>query len=239
MSVPTANYQFRPPPIARGTNRVNTSRQTPGSTKSKATIRFTNSIPAGKSLQIPADGTMFYFRTSTGTLSVRPNGGAYSDYNQGEGLSLDLDNTFTLVDIKNNNAFAVVFEVVIGFQGFIDNKLILANTLYPSVAYPTYPTPNAATHVDITDLSGGAFTDINGGNWYALQREYMLISNVDSGVVLLVQKASSTTSSDLAISAVQPLQTHRLDLSGNYRLHLGGANINAIVSEVYNVIPAV
>jgi hypothetical protein len=137
----------------------------------------------------------------------------------------------------NEQTFPVVFELHVGFQGFIDNKLIIADTLYPNVVRPTYPTPNAAAIVEIDDISGEAFTDINGGEWYALNRLAIIICNTDNGVTLLLQKADSIVANGPAIAAIQPTFSLNYPASGDYVLHLGGANINAIVSEIYRAIP--
>lgn len=232
------SYQFQRPPTVVTNNRINSQGVTPASTRGGSSLRYANIIKAGTALQIPAQGTQFYFRTATATISARPNGGVFSDYVQGEGLQLDLDNTFNLVEVKNNNSFDVIFELFIGFQGFIDNKLIIANQLYPQVAFPTYPTASAAATVDINDKSGSQFTDINGGKWYALSRVAIVISNTSAGTTVLVQKAGSAVANGPAIAAVFPMTSIRLDVSGNYRLNVGGGNIDCIVSEIYQSIPA-
>jgi len=153
-------------------------------------------------------------------------------------MNLDELNAFTMMEVRNNNSFVVVFELFVGFQGFIDNKLILSNSLYPQIAYPTYPTASAAAAVAINDLSGTKFTDINGGSWYALYRVAIVISNTDSGVTLNLQKAGAATSSGPAIVTIFPLTSIRIDVSGNYSLSIGGGNVNAIVSELYSALAA-
>lgn len=231
------NYTFQPPPVVKTNNRVNSSETHPANTKGLASVRYTNIILPGQTLPIPGSGTQFYLRTASAVLSIRPSGGIFSDYVQGEGLQCDLDNTFFKLDVKNNNAFNVVFELFIGFQGFIDNKLILANQLYPQIIFPTYPIPSAAAIVDIVDLSGSPFVDINGGKWYALSRIAIIICNTDNGTTLLLQKAGSVISNGPAVAAIQPVTNARFDWSGNFRLNVGGGNINAIVSEIYQAIP--
>lgn len=230
------DYQFRAPQTVKTTNRVNTgTRPAPGPWK--GSIRIANIVPAGSTVAFPCSGTQFYFRTLTAQIAARPNRGAFSDFNQGEGLNLDEADAFSLIEIRNDNAFPVVFEMHVGFQGFIDNKLIIADTLYPNVVRPTYPTPNAAATVDINDISGQAFTDINGNEWYALNRLAIIICNTDSGVTLLLQESGSVVANGPAIAAIQPLFSLNYPASGDYSLSVGGANINAIVSEIYRAIP--
>jgi hypothetical protein len=232
------SYRFSAPPVVQTTNRVNTSRQAPTNIKSRSSLRYANVIAAGATLQVPCAGTQFYFRTATSELNVRPSGGVFSQYGAGEGLQLDESNAFSMLEIANAQAMPVVFELFVGFQGFIDNKLILAQSLYPQVAYPTYPIANAATSVAINDLSATKFTDINGGQWYALARICIHISNLDNGVTLLLQKAGSVIANGPAVAGIQPVTTYRWEASGNYSLNNGGGNINAVVADIYTVIAA-
>lgn len=198
---------------------------------------FNQSIPAGKSLQINADGTNAYLIVATAAVQMRArtktSAQAYSVFSQGTGFK---DTEFTSVEILNPTAAAVVISVWVGRASFDDHRLILASQSTPQVAFPTNPAVSATT-VNINDLSGGPFTDINGGKWLAIARVMILISNLDSGAALLVQKTGGTGASP-AILAVQPLTDRAIPVSGNYTLNNGGAAVNAIVSEIYLAIPA-
>jgi hypothetical protein len=197
-------------------------------------------IAAGTSQQLNIDGTNCYLLLATSPVNMRARDKvsvqAYSSYTQGTGFEAS---EFTSVDIQNLNTFDVVVSVWIGRSAFIDKRLILANQETPNVANPTYPDPGSApaTNVDIDDLSGQPFTDIDGNKWLALYRVMILISNLDSGVVLLVQKSGGTGASP-AILAVQPLTDRAIPVSGNYTVNNGGGNLNCIVSEIYAAIPA-
>lgn len=228
---------FIAPPTARSNNRVNTSSQPQVSNKGQSSQRYVNIIAPGGTIQIPAAGTQFYFRTATTELQVRPSGGNFSAYQQGEGLNVARENAFTFLDIRNESAGTCIYELFIGFDGFIDNKLILSLTLNFNVLFPTYTTPNSAAVVTITDRAGTLITDINGKQWYAIQRIAILVFNPDTGVTLLVQQLGSVVANGPAVGVVYPQTTLRLDCVGSYTLHLGGANINAVVSEIYNCIP--
>ena len=195
------------------------------------------SVPANTSVQINQDGTNAYIVVcSSGTIQMRArtktSAQAYSTYGAGQGFK---DTEFSSVELFNPSSVPVAVSVWVGRASFDDHRLILANQSTPSVAFPTNPTPSA-TSVNIVDLSGGPFTDINGNNWLALYRIMILISNLDSGAVLLVQKTGGTGSSP-AILAVQPLTDRAIPLSGNFTLNNGGAAVNAIVSEIYAAIP--
>jgi hypothetical protein len=229
---------FQNVPVAQGSNRANSSGIAMPSQKNRTSIVHSDIIPAGGSKQFAAPGTQFYLMFTTAPLQIRPSAGTFNTYAVGQGLQLTEENAFNSVEFKNTTANAVVFQIFIGFDNFIDNTLIVNTVTNPSVAYPTYSTPSAAASVAITDKSGTPFSDINGGSWYAVNRVAIVISNVDSGVTLLLQKANSVIASGPAIVAIFPLTSIRLDVSGNYVLHLGGANINAIVSELYQAIAA-
>lgn len=224
--------------VAKGSNRINSS----GNFAiigplGQTSIVYPCIVPAGETIPVPAAGTNFYVTICTAPIDIRPLNGVFNTYTNGKGLKLQKENAFGSLEIRNNNAFAVVVQLFVGFDEFIDNTLILANTGQTLVAYPTYPTASAAADVAITDRSGSKFQDVNGNYWYALQREAIYIFNLDAGVTLLLQEAGSVVSNGPAIGVIYPVTGLRLNVSGNYTLNVGGGNINAIVSEVYNAIP--
>ena len=198
-----------------------------------------NNLPvkAGASLQVNQNGTNAYLVIATGAVNMRGrtqrSAQAYSLFYQGTGIK---DTEFSSIEVQNPNAFDVVISLWVGHAAFDDKRLILNQTATPNVAFSTNPTI-AATNVNIVDKSGGGFTDINGNKWLALYRVLILISNLDAGVVLLVQKTGGTGAS-AAILAVQPLTDRAIPVSGNYTLNNGGGVVNAIVSEIYAAIPA-
>lgn len=223
--------------VATGDNRTNSSGANIGNLISRTSQTIANVVPAGGSLTLPVNGSTFYLQVATGQLQIRPAGGVFAPYSQGTGLNLLAENAFDRIDVTNNNAYSVVFQLFIGFDGFIDNRLILDTSLTQTVVYPTYPKPSVAAAVAITDKSGSAFTDINGNQWLAIQRQAIVICNTDSGVTLLLQESETTTSNDDAIAAIYPVTSLTLPISGNYALNIGGGNVNAIVSELYLAIP--
>lgn len=213
----------------------------PRGKRAKASQVITNVVAANSTLPLMVSGSEYYVIVASAPIQLRPSAagsvGFFDSHTPGTGKVLGELNAFDMLEVKNENAFAVIFQIFVGWDEYIDKRLILANQSTPQVAYPTYTTPSSAALVDITDRAGQAFTDINGGRWYALNRVAIIISNTDSGVTLLVQRAATVVANGPAIAAVQPLTSIRLDVSGNYRLHLGGAMINAIVSEIYAALP--
>jgi hypothetical protein len=212
----------------------------PNGTRAKGSQIITNVVAANGTLPLRVSGSQFYMLASSAAVDIRPMAagsvGFFDTIVTGTGKNFNDINAFEQLEVKNNNNFAVVFSLFVGWDDYIDKRLIVASNTNPQVAYPTYPTPNAAAIVDITDLSGQAFTDINGGKWYAINRVAILIFNPDTGVTLLVQKATSIVGNGPAVGIVYPQTSLRLDFSGNYRLNLGGANINAVVTEIYNSV---
>lgn len=224
--------------VATGTNRLNSSGQSLGNVKSRSSLTYTNVVPAGGVLPIPAAGTQFYLVFATATLNIRPSGGVFAPYQQSTGLQLVEANAFELIEVQNTNAGPVVFQLFVGFDQYIDNRLTLNSSLTPTVAFPTYPVANAAASVAINDLSSLSFVDINGQKWFAIQRLSIIVCNPDTGVTLLLQKSGAATSSGPAVAVIYPQTSLNLPIQGNYSLSLGGASVNAIVSELYQSIIA-
>lgn len=206
-------------------------------------------IPAGVSnngqispgeQSITQAGTRFYVLAASAPVTIQPiqaqNIGASNSFGIGQGQTVR--HGFISITCKNYSLTPIAALIWVGFEDFINDQLILASTSNPNVVYPTYPTTNAATFVDIVDKSGTAFQDINGGKWYAISRVAILITNLDGATVLNVQKLGSRIQNGVSIDCVQPLQTHRLDISGGYTLCIGGAPVNAFVSEIYQAIPS-
>lgn len=192
----------------------------------------------GATQRATAQGTQAYFVVATAPVNARPLGGDFVTYSQGTGINAQ--NPFDWVELQNFQPYPIVVSIWVGFDNFIDRRLILANAQTPDVIYPTYPVPNAATFVNIVDLSGGAFKDVNGTQWLALYRKSILIFNLDTGNTYKLG-GYSPTGADVGkyVAAISPAPLPiRLDIAGNYTYQTGGGNVNAIVSEVYSSILA-
>ena len=205
---------------------------------------FNIPIAAGQTFTQPGAGTRAYLVLATAPVNMRARGAAfgtatYSLYSEGQGFQDTRRDAvlFDVVDIQNPNSVPVVVSLWIGSSTFIDNRLILANATIPNVVKPTYPVPGAAMAIQIPDISGAPFTDINGKNWLALYRIAILVFNTSNADVYFVQKSGATALNQGSIGAVQPLTPVRFDVQGDYTIHQN-ANINAIVSEIYAAIAA-
>ncbi len=218
-------------------NRINSQGVAPLTPVGRSSQFIRNVVPAGQSVPFPAAGTSFYVTQASSPLLIKPSGGSFNRYDVGTGLEMANVNAFSTLEVKNDTAGAIAFEIFVGFDGFIDNRVIIAQSLQTMVAFPTYKTASSAAVVNITDLTGTKFQDINGNYWYAIGREAIYVFNPDAGVTLLLQLATATTASGFAVGVIYPQTSLRYGCAGNYRLSVGGGNINAIVSEIYYAIP--
>lgn len=219
---------------AGGNNRVNSQSSAILSEKGRTAQVINNIVPAGGVLPIPCNGSMFYFLTATLPLQARPSGGVFNPFGQGQGQQFSIENQFQLLEIKNDNSVPVVFSLFIGFDGFIDNTLILNSTNgQASPVYATFPVVNAASYVEITDLSGSPITDLNGNDWYAIRRVAIYISNADSSAVYSLQNLALSQT----IALIPPNQVLEFQLSGDFKISEAGP-LNLLVSESYQAIPA-
>lgn len=234
-------------PVARNSNRTSSQGSAPQSFASKTSFTITTTIPAGNTIPLPVSGNQFYLSVSSGQLQIRPSNGIFVPYDAGTGLRVPPENSFTLLEVKNETASSIAFQLVIGFDEFIDKRLILASTAIFPVLKPTYSVPQTVGtfFVDVPDITGQEFLDANGTKWLAISRVAILVFNLDVAVNLLVQKAGATAPpasgppiTNPAVGVAYPLTTLRLDVSGNYRIQNAASvvDLNGIVSEIYNAI---
>ena len=191
-------------------------------------------INAGQVVRINSAGNQFYLVVATAPVNIRPDGGDFSLYQQGTGSQSRLSD-FKILEIQNPNSVPVVISCWVGFDAFIDNRLIIANTLTPSVVKPTQTAPTA-TFIDIPDISASVFSDINGNQWIAIQRTAILVFNTDSATTIYLQGAGATTAAGPSVGVIYALTPVRFDFSGNYSISVGGGTIPAIVSEIYTAV---
>ena len=224
------------PPLAIIAPGTKVSRQVPVALP--AAVSLNGQIQPSEAV-IAQAGNRFYVQASSAPIGIQAvragNVSATNTFGTAQGQPVQ--DGFDTLTVKNYTLNPVVALVWVGYDDFIDNQLTLVQTTFAQVAYPTYPSANAAANVNIPDLTGTSFLDINGKKWGAIQRVCILIFNVDSGVSLILQKAGAGTGTGPGVGFIYPLTPVRFDFSGNYCLNLGGASINAIVSEIYNAIP--
>jgi hypothetical protein len=202
-------------------------------------VTWNLAIPAGQTALIPQTGTFYEFLVATGRVAIRSGNNSFSgQYNDMQAGWGNRDLTFTKLEIQNLETFPVIISVVVGTGAFINRQLVLASNSTPDIVYPTYPIPLAATRIDIPDLSGTAFTDLDGNKWLAIQRVAILIFNQDSGTYNLLEYGSTNPSSkSVAVIPPKPLPL-KLEFAGNFSIYTGGSDVNMVVSEIYQSIPA-
>lgn len=198
------------------------------------------SILPGRTGTITQNGTSFEFLVQTGPCKTRTStrGKGFSPFSQYPNGTGAQGQAFDLIEIFNLSSVPIVVSVAVGDDNFINRQLVIANAQFPQIVYPTYPTVNAATSVPIPDISGSEFFDINGNKWLAIQRIAILVTNPDSATSFLIQQFASVISNGPAVIEIFPEQNLQLPFSGDYMINTGGAPINAIVSEIYQSIPA-
>jgi hypothetical protein len=227
-------------PVATNDNRTTSQGAAPRSPLAKTSRIISLVIGAGVTLPLSVTGNTFFLTVCTNELHIRPSGGIFTPHFQGTGLDLDLENSFTMLEVFNPGDAAVTFEIFVGFDRYIDKRLILQSAQMPQVVFDTYPTASAATSVTFTDLSGGAaFQDINNNSWLPIYRVAILVFNTSTGDTYLLQKADTVTGSGPAIAAIFPQTGLNLPIQGDYRIATGSAaTVNVIASEIYAAIPA-
>src|SRR5665213_498774 len=162
--------------------------------------------------------------------------GATNNFQNGQGQTVSQG--FEQLTAKNFNPFPIAALVWVGFEDFINDQLILNQTSTPQVTYATQPiATGAAGNIQIPDISGQAFTDINGKAWYAIARTAIVISNIGSNPIYL-QKYGSTSATANAVLQCPAGQPIAHNASGNFTISVGGAGVPAIVSEIYSAIAA-
>jgi hypothetical protein len=193
-------------------------------------------LAPGASTNVTSAGTRAYLVVATAAVNMRPGGvrtGDFTLYSQGTGIQTV--NPFDWIEINNPNSVPVVISLWLGFDDFIDNRLILANATLQNITYPTQSTGTTA-QILIPDLSGGAFFDINNKKWLALFRQAIIISNLDPATPVLLQKYGAASSSGPAVLSCPPSLPIAHNSSGNFTIVGGTASV--IVSEIYQAIPS-
>jgi hypothetical protein len=214
---------------------------TPSVTTSAKGQLFTQVVAAGATVPLHQRGNNCYVISTTGAINMRARGpggiNQYNSYTTGTGF----ENTeFHLVEVQNQNNFDVTCSIWVGDASFIDKRNIPIGQSFANAVNPVYtdPTHTPAAFAAVPDISGTVFTDINGKKWQAITRISILISNLDAGAVILVQKLGNSTYNSGAIFAVQPATEIALPVQGGYTLVPPSGTLNALVSEIYLAIPA-
>jgi hypothetical protein len=205
---------------------------------SAATILNGQTTPS--EISLTQAGDRFYVIATSAPVAIQSlragNVGATNSFQNGQGQTVSQG--FDTLAIKNFNAFPIVALVWIGFEDFINDQLVLNQTSTPQVTNPTQPiATGSAGDIQIPDLSGQQFTDINGKKWYAISRVAIIISNI-SPSVLTLQKFGNTSATGNAVLMIPAGLPIAHNSSGSFTISVGGGPVQAIVSEIYNSIAA-
>lgn len=226
--------------LVANNNITTTQGRAPSSPLARTSKRVQCTVPASGTIPLSLTGTSFYFVQTTGEIQVRPSGGIFVPYTTGTGLALDPVNAFSLLEFYNPTASAITFDAFVGFDAYIDKRLILFDPKNPQVINPVYDSSVAAANqVDVPDKSGAEFSDANGVVWIGVSRTALLVFNKSETTTINIRKLNASLATHPAIGAVYPLTTVRLDASGDYSCDIEGVpatNVTGIVSEIYSAI---
>jgi hypothetical protein len=205
---------------------------------------FPQPIAAGATVVIQATGLHAYF-----IICSAPNGvmmrlrgadwvGEFVPAYQGTGYDAPLsDDPFTSVDIKNTSSLPITVVLWAGWANFRDQRLILANSSIPNIINPLYSGMTPAASVQVPDLSGTIFSDVNGTKWIAIARIGILLSNNDPSNEWMVQKFASVGFNDgSTVFIIQPETEIQLPVSGNYSVFPAAGNVTGTISEIYQAV---
>jgi hypothetical protein len=200
-------------------------------------------IAAGDTVTLSQRGTEFYLVVCTGSVNIRARGknagaGDFNEYPQ-QGTGNKSSSPFDFIDVQNPNAFAVVLAIWVGFDSYIDRRLILVQQTQYNVVYETSPVTESSTKILIPDISGGTFTDGDGNEWLAISRVALLVSNPDTAATIVLQSGlDPDTVPPFPGFYIYPQTSLNIGASGDFSISVGGGDINATVWEIYNAIAA-
>lgn len=111
-------------------NRLNSDGTLSHNVAGRGSFPFVQTLPAagspGATLTWPLAGHYFYVYASTGPLLIQPNNGNQISYDQGTGEDQGSNNPFNKLTISNPSNKAVTFTLVVGYDSFIDKRLVIA-----------------------------------------------------------------------------------------------------------------
>lgn len=215
--------------IAQGNNRTSSQGLTHLNGLGGSQITYENTLAAGASYPVPATGNTFYIFASNGTISIKPNNGFFVDYVQGTGLLQKGGNAFNQLQITNSTASAVTFVLIVGFDEFIDKRVILVNG--PLTA--AIPVQNALTKAIGSGLFAIPATTIipfPGNANGSTARKAFVVANTDVANAIYVLDAAN-----VVCGIVFPSSSWSIECAGELGVYNpnGGTINNVAVTEIY------
>ncbi len=214
-------------PIVTTNNRLNTS-GSPVSGVGGTSFYIYDTVAPGQTTCYAVSGTSFYVFSSNGTLSIQPSGGYFVEYTQGTGLMKKDGNTLTQLNVQNTGATAVTFILFVGFDEFIDRRVVLVNG--PLTA--AVPVQNAATKnkgTGKTTIAGGSTDTYAGTANGSAARKSITVTNNDGAQTLQVFDSTNTL-----FATIQPAMAWFMESSDVWKVHnANGGAVAYNVGEVY------
>jgi hypothetical protein len=201
------------------------------------TRQFNGLIAAGATVQVALSGTNFYLTASTAPLYMRPRGGLWVYYYVGtEGR---LDQGFDLVEVQNPTTNPVTFQLLVGYDSFVDHRLF-PNSPTQNVVH--VPQPNAQGQVIAVDLSGLAFNDPAGTPWLAISRLSVTVqvAALGTGDALAIVAGGLGSGGNQILKLTAPGGPFTYPVAGRVNANATGDNTENDVWyfwEIYSAIP--
>lgn len=210
----------------------------------RGTQIFDGIILPNTTITVPIPGDSFYFPALSGLIYCAPVGKlgkqSQNPYYAGTGLRVDRRNWFKALELRNpSETDSLFYNLVAGFDAYIDNRLTYPNAQFKQISVQTYSVYRAgATEVTIDDMSGTVITDDNGNEWYAVNRQLIEFFNADEEHYFFLLNTARTKDCGMA----QPLTSAAFPVSGNFKAvqgasSAGGEQVNGIIAEIYNCLP--
>lgn len=208
----------------------------------KGTLTYQGIILPEQIINLPCAGDFIYFEALSDLIYASTlnkfGKSPENPYYGGTGMRYDRVNAFRALELRNpSSTDNLFFNVIAGFDNFIDNRLNLSASNYKQVSIQTYSAyrGGAAATATIEDLSGTVITDDNGNEWYAVNRQLILLFNNDGSEYWFLTNTADTKDEGSA----QPLTNNQFPVSGDFKAKQGtlGNTLNGIITEIYNCLP--
>ena len=184
-------------------------------------------LGVGQSQRIPVFGKYVRVQTATGAVNLRGDFGYLKNLLPGQGQSV---NTFSYVTIEDASGAANVGSIIVGEEGFVDNRMILGTSSALALDSPTQialRTPfastgnyksNTALVANTPDTVFLPATNINGA--IILSASAFDYDGNNTPLVLLAKNAAPTTDIDGEVLASSSITV--VPSSNYYQLQLQG-----------------
>lgn len=201
----------------------------------KTSVQLKLILLPGETRPLSAPGWTFYVIAASRELFIRPDTGSENPYTSGTGLDLDQSNAFTTLQVRNPSVTeAAYIDIFIGFDSYIDKRLIYPSIYFKRILRSVYNYVDAgapAADIAVPDLSGTVITDLNGDEFFALERLLLICFNGHATDGLYISSGGDEVVPIFGQTGIQ------LPLTGDLEVTAAGGGGLPMISEVYNCVP--